>query len=110
MEALVREVTATPAGGSLLALFSRLPGETVGLRLRLARLRPRFADAAAYRAFRGELLRLVKLRRQVGFYQGLKRLLSGWRLFHASLAVFLVLVIAAHIGLALYLGYGWTFR
>jgi thioredoxin reductase/NAD-dependent dihydropyrimidine dehydrogenase PreA subunit len=110
VDELVGRITAAPAGGSLLALFARLPGETVGLGLRLARLRPLFADAGAYRRFRGEILRLVRLRRQVGFYRGLKRLLSAWRLFHASLAVFLVLLIAAHIGVALYLGYGWTFR
>ena len=29
-----------------------------------------------------------------------------WRIFHASLAGFLVLAIAAHIGFSLYLGYG----
>jgi thioredoxin reductase/NAD-dependent dihydropyrimidine dehydrogenase PreA subunit len=110
VDELVGRITAAPAGGSLLTLFARLPGETVGLRFSLARLRPLFADAAAHREFRAELLRLVRLRRQVGFYRGLKRLLSGWRLFHASLAVFLVLLIAAHIGVALYLGYGWTFK
>ena len=33
-------------------------------------------------------------------------ILRGWRAFHASLAVLLVLAIAAHIGLSLYLGYG----
>jgi len=50
--------------------------------------------------------RLARLRFQVRFYAGLKKLLRGWRLFHASLAVFLVLAIAAHIGVSLYLGYG----
>jgi hypothetical protein len=47
-----------------------------------------------------------RLRIQIGFYRSLKRLLGGWRVFHASLAVFLVVAIAAHIGLSLYLGYG----
>jgi hypothetical protein len=110
VDGLIAHVARAPAGGSLPSLFARLPGEAVGLRLRIRGERRSFADAGAYRAFRRELLRLVHLRRQVAFYRGLKRLLSGWRLFHASLAVFLVLVIAAHIGLALYLGYGWSFR
>jgi hypothetical protein len=30
-----------------------------------------------------------------------------WRMFHASLAGFLVVAIAAHIAVSLYLGYGW---
>jgi hypothetical protein len=110
VDGLIARLAEAPAGGSLLALFARLPGDAVGLRLRLRGVRSSFGDAGAYREFRREVLRLVQLRRQVGFYRGLKSLLSGWRLFHASLAVFLVLVIAAHIGLALYLGYGWSFR
>jgi hypothetical protein len=52
------------------------------------------------------VLRLETLRWQIRFYSSLKRLLRGWRAFHASLAVLLVLAIAAHIGLSLYLGYG----
>lgn len=36
----------------------------------------------------------------------LKAFLAGWRTLHASLAVFLVVAIALHIGVALYLGYG----
>jgi hypothetical protein len=50
---------------------------------------------------------LSKLRLQVAFYQSLKRLLQVWRLFHASLAGFLVIAIAAHIAVSVYLGYVW---
>ena len=53
-----------------------------------------------------EVVRLARLRWQIRFYGSLKRLLRGWRVFHASLAGFLVLAIAAHIGLSLYLGHG----
>jgi dihydropyrimidine dehydrogenase (NAD+) subunit PreT len=48
----------------------------------------------------------VRLRWQIRFYASLKRLLRGWRVMHASLAGFLVIAIAAHIALSLYLGYG----
>jgi dihydropyrimidine dehydrogenase (NAD+) subunit PreT len=44
---------------------------------------------------------------QVAFYGSLKRLLRAWRLFHGALAVFLVVAIAAHIAVSLYLGYRW---
>jgi thioredoxin reductase/NAD-dependent dihydropyrimidine dehydrogenase PreA subunit len=68
------------------------------------RAREEAADPRAPR--HGGRLRLAKLRFQIRFYGGLKTLLRGWRMFHASLAIFLVLAIAAHIGLSLYLGYG----
>ncbi|BDG09953.1 FAD-dependent oxidoreductase [Anaeromyxobacter paludicola] len=38
--------------------------------------------------------------------RGLKQLMRAWRVFHASLAGFLVVAIAAHIAVSLYLGYG----
>lgn len=103
---LVARVTAPVKAGSLALLFVRMPFELLGIRLRLLRARRKFADRPRYREFRGAVLRLEKLRWQIKFYASLKRLLRGWRAFHASLAVFLVFVIAAHIGLSLYLGYG----
>jgi hypothetical protein len=51
-------------------------------------------------------LAALRLRLQIRFYASLKRLLRGWRTFHATLAVFLVLAMALHIGVSLYLGYG----
>ncbi len=38
------------------------------------------------------------------------RLMSVWRVFHVVLAVVLVVMIAAHIGVSLYLGYRWIFK
>jgi hypothetical protein len=40
----------------------------------------------------------------------LKRLLATWRIFHVVLAGGLVVMIAAHIGVSLFLGYTWIFR
>lgn len=103
---LLVRVTSPVRAGSLVLLFVAMPFEILALRLRLLLVRFRFPDRAHWREFRGAVLRLEKLRWQIKFYQSLKRLLRGWRAFHASLAIFLVLVIAAHIGLSLYLGYG----
>jgi hypothetical protein len=102
---LVAHVAAPVKAGSFALLFLALPFEAVAIRLRLLAL-PRFADRRRRRAFREEVLALNRLRWQIRFYANLKRLLRGWRVFHATLAVFLVLAIAAHIGLSLYLGYG----
>ncbi|HEU4383936.1 MAG TPA: NAD(P)-binding domain-containing protein [Anaeromyxobacteraceae bacterium] len=90
----------------LLAVW--LPMSSLRLRLRLRRVQRLVMDGERRARLRDSLLRLNRLRFQIGFYEGLRRLLRGWRLFHASLATFLVLVIAAHIGVSLYLGYGAT--
>ena len=47
---------------------------------------------------------------QVGFYKSLKRLMGVWRILHVSLAILMVFVIAAHIGVSLYIGYTWIFH
>jgi hypothetical protein len=88
-------------------LFVGMPLEAMALRLRLARVRRRFGTRREFLEFRRAVVALARIRWQVRFYASLKRLLRGWRAFHATLAVFLVLAIAAHIALSLYLGYGW---
>ncbi len=104
--ALLDRATAPVKAGSLAAVFLRMPVEALALRLRILGLRRHLADRAGYRELRDALLRLGRLRWQLRFYRSLKRLLRGWRVFHAALAVFLVLAIAAHIAVSLFLGYG----
>ncbi len=109
--ALLKRIFAAAASparrGSLLGLFLRLPFGALAARLQLLRVRWHFGDHDAYREFREGYLRLHRIRTQIGFYQGLKSLMRAWRVFHASLAGFLVVAIAAHIAVSLYLGYGW---
>jgi dihydropyrimidine dehydrogenase (NAD+) subunit PreT len=109
--ALLKRIFAAAASparrGSLLGLFLRLPSSALAARLRLFRVRWHFGDDEAYGEFREGYLRLQRIRTQIGFYQALKSLLRTWRMFHASLAGFLVVAIAAHIAVSLYLGYGW---
>jgi thioredoxin reductase/Pyruvate/2-oxoacid:ferredoxin oxidoreductase delta subunit len=102
---LVEHVTAPVQAGSFALLFVALPAEALAIRLRLLLL-PSFGDRRIRRAFRRDVLTLSRLRWQIRFFASLKRLLRGWRVFHATLAAFLVLTIAAHIGVSLYLGYG----
>jgi len=105
-EALLDRVTAPVKAHFLLALFLRFPFEAAWLRLRLAWLRRRFPDPEQYLDLRRALLKLARLRWQLRFYGSLKSLLRGWRVFHASMAIFLVVALTAHIGVSLYLGYG----
>jgi hypothetical protein len=105
-DALLDRATAPVRSGSLTALFIRFPFETVMLRVRLASLRRRLEHPDHYPDIRAAVIKLARLRWQLRLYGSLKTLLRGWRLFHATLAVFLVLSLSAHIGVSLYLGYG----
>jgi hypothetical protein len=93
--------------GSLLWMFMTWPLRAMWTRLRLLFASFYFDDVDEYREFRDGYLMLARVRMQVTFYQSLKNLLRGWRLFHASLAGFLVIAIAAHIAVSVYLGYVW---
>jgi thioredoxin reductase/Pyruvate/2-oxoacid:ferredoxin oxidoreductase delta subunit len=104
--ALLDRATSPVRSGSLLALFVRYPFESISLRIRLRLLRRRLQVPEHYRDLRAALVQLTRLRWQLRFYKSLKRLLRGWRLFHTTAATFLVVTLVAHIGLALFLGYG----
>jgi hypothetical protein len=105
--ALLERATRPVRAGSMALLFVLMPLEALALRLRLLALRRRFPSRASFVEFRRSVISLARIRWQIRFYASLKRLLRGWRAFHATLAVFLVLAIAAHIAVSLYLGYGW---
>jgi hypothetical protein len=103
---MLERATAPLKAGSMALLFVLMPLEALVLRARLTRVRRSFSSRAAFLDFRRAVVKLARIRWQIRFYASLKRLLRGWRAFHATLAVFLVLAIAAHIGVSLYLGYG----
>jgi thioredoxin reductase/NAD-dependent dihydropyrimidine dehydrogenase PreA subunit len=98
-----------PEGASLMWHLMTTPFAGIGRRLRLANARRWFSDHDQFAAFRYTYLDLLTLRTQVGFYRGLKRFLSVWRLLHVILAVLLGGIIAIHVGISLYLGYTWIF-
>jgi dihydropyrimidine dehydrogenase (NAD+) subunit PreT len=93
--------------GSLLWMLMTWPARASWTRLRLLVASFYFYDTDEYREFRDGYLKLARVRMQVTFYHALKNLLRGWRVFHASLAGFLVIAIAAHIAVSVYLGYVW---
>jgi hypothetical protein len=106
LDRLIASASAEVPPGSLAVALLREPVAGVRLRVRLWMVRGLFEGAATYSRFKISVLRLRRLRFQIAFYGGLRKLLRNWRVMHASLAVFLVLVIAVHIGVSLYLGYG----
>jgi hypothetical protein len=103
---LFESVTEPLPHGSLLHSLVTLPLQSLRSRGALWRVAGLFPDDETRRAFREDFLQCERLRLQIAFYRSLKSLMRIWRIFHASLAGFLVLAIAAHIGFSLYLGYG----
>jgi thioredoxin reductase/Pyruvate/2-oxoacid:ferredoxin oxidoreductase delta subunit len=103
---LFDSVTAPLPPGSLMHSLVTLPLQSVASRFALRRVAGLFPDEDSRREFRRDFLQLERLRMQISFYRSLKTLMRGWRIFHASLASFLVLAIAAHIGVSMWLGYG----
>jgi thioredoxin reductase/ferredoxin len=106
LEAVLDLATRKVPSGSLLLLVVRVPWSALVLRWRLWSVRRNLPDPEAAARFRDSLVRLNRIRFQIAFYNGLRGLLRVWRVFHASLAIFLVLIMTAHIALSLYLGYG----
>ncbi len=101
--------TAGHRPSGLLRLFWKMPWAALRRRRTLRRIRRLFPDPDQYQEFEEAYLTLSRLRTQVDFYRSLRRLLSGWRVFHVLLAILLVLMIAGHISVSLYLGYRWIF-
>jgi dihydropyrimidine dehydrogenase (NAD+) subunit PreT len=99
--------SATRPARTRAGLFFGVPFALATAPLQLWRVRSRFTGPEDYALFREGYSRLHRLRMQIGFYRTLKSLMRTWRLFHASVASFLVLAIAAHIAVSLYFGYGW---
>jgi hypothetical protein len=92
---------------SLTASYFELLRETLSLYGGLWRVRNAFPSREAYRGFARQARHLIRMRLQIGAYEPLRRLLSTWQVFHIVLSSLLVFVIAAHIAVAMLLGYGW---
>lgn len=91
----------------LFALAVGYPARAIAIRRDLGRVRRALPDRDGYRELAATAKTANRLRTQVEFYAGLRRFLSWWRVIHVSLALFLVVIMGAHIGVSLYLGYGW---
>lgn len=106
---LLQSASQTPPEKSLLAFLAHLPTLWLRDQRQLAGLQHAFPSPAHARDFRASFVRMRRLQAQVSFFRSLKRLLSVWRVFHVVLAVLLVALISAHIGVSLFLGYRWVF-
>ena len=94
---------------SLIKYLLGTPFRSVRDRVALGTLAVEFPSGAHFREFRASFEELRQLQTQVTFYTALRGLLSVWRVFHVVLAILLVVMITAHIGVSLFLGYKWIF-
>lgn len=77
------------------------------LRGEIDRARPYFPhDGHAFASFRDGIVEIARGRVQEAFYGSLKRFFRGWLVIHVVLAVFMVILIGAHVGVSLWLGFG----
>ncbi len=95
------------AGGGGLGDFAREFAEdsTLSLVRSLRRSRHLFDDEGQFKDFSRSLAALARVGRQVRFYGMLRRYLAVWRGLHVGLSLFMVVLITAHVGVSLYLGF-----
>jgi dihydropyrimidine dehydrogenase (NAD+) subunit PreT len=110
----LEEVMSPPAAtsensrGRTLAALLRWPTSTLQFRGAARALAGRLRPEQGH-ALRSTVSRALRLRFQIEFYSGVKRLLTSWRFGHSLLAYFLVAVILAHVAISLAFGYHWIF-
>lgn len=92
---------------SVLGLFFRYPAAWIMERQRVWAHRKLFADPSDHEDYANSSHLLFRLKFQLELYEALRRFLGWWRVLHVSLALLLVVIMGAHIGVSLYLGYGW---
>lgn len=107
---LFRVANEPPKQRSLVKLIAEDFGVRKKLLKRIDAARPYFLDDTSYTVFRDGLMAIARLRAQLSFYTGMKRLFRGWLVIHVVLSLFMVVLIAAHVGVSLYLGFNWIFH
>jgi hypothetical protein len=103
MRRIVKNMEQGISGGA--TTVARIPMDTVIISMRVRQSRRQFQDRGKQSDFARTLLALNLVRIQVRFYKELKRIMSVWRVLHVALSLFLVVMIIAHIGVSLYVGF-----
>jgi thioredoxin reductase/NAD-dependent dihydropyrimidine dehydrogenase PreA subunit len=102
-----------PTEASLVTVVGRAfavwPARYLKLRRILLRAGRELDDRAQAKEFRHYAVEMFKLRLQMEYFPQLKRLMAGWRLVHAALAVFLLAILIAHVTIDIWIGYRWIF-
>ena len=104
------EAKAIPATEDDTTWLGLAVGE-LGVKLRfraLTRVARRYPDAEVV----VESLRLIRdravLLRRIAYLTKTKKLFDLWRVYHKPLAILMALIVALHVAIIVYLGYGWA--
>lgn len=110
LERLMADPVPARSSSRRRALQAVLSWPVFALRARAgARSLARRLPASTARELHAGTGQMVRLRLQIEFFGGIKRLLSTWRFGHSLLAIFLVLVIIVHVAVSVAFGYRWIF-
>ena len=71
--------------------------------------RPLFSDDKQFNFFKDSLEKIQRARLQISFYATLKRIFRSWLVFHVVTAIFMVVLIGAHVAVTAYYGFGAFF-
>jgi len=101
--------TAPARGRSVLLFLGKAPVDYVQAWTHVRQIRPLFTGADTFDDFSDAFWRMWWLRAAVSFNKSLKRLMGAWRVLHVVLAIFLAVLISAHVVVEVYFGYRWIF-
>ena len=107
--ALIHKAAHYRPGTNLFLTIVGFPFSVLGREVKIRQARRLFQNPIQFSDFRRSLSELRRVKTQLSVYDNLKKFFGMWRIFHSSLAVFLVLLITLHTGIMLFLGYGLGF-
>ena len=106
---LYRTANAVPEGATLVRAMLKERSGRRKLLKDIDEARGMFKDQAAFEVYRDGLLKINRARLQISFYAALKRVFRAWLIIHVVVALFMVVLIGAHVAVTTYLGFTWIF-
>jgi thioredoxin reductase/Pyruvate/2-oxoacid:ferredoxin oxidoreductase delta subunit len=106
---LFQSANLAPEGRTLMKAVLRERTVRAKLIADIDKARPMFNDAGAFQQFKEGLIKVNRARMQISFYAALKRIFRAWLVVHVVVAIFMVVLIGAHVAVTTYLGYMWIF-
>lgn len=97
-----------PARNNLVELFTKMPAQAIRSRRQMREVSEMFSERTMREDFERNYMRQLRLRMQIVLYRPLRQLMMTWRFVHIVLACVLVALVATHIAVSLYLGFGWV--
>ena len=105
LDSLVESGPALAGGGAFASLGALFPADTFYVARLVRKARKSLGGDARLADVARSLSAMMRVRTQIRFYGALRRYLAVWRVLHVGLSFFMVVLIVAHVGVSLYLGF-----